>query len=113
MYLEVIDSIKRIIFLLPQIILIVVSFQYLRKSKSLDAKLLLAGTILAIIINYVFKILYADLYADVDFEELDLSKFERLVLIQGILNSLTSILFIIGFYQVVNKYLKKTGKLQN
>lgn len=104
---EIFDAIRKILFMAPQIIVIVVSFQYLRKTRSLDAKLLFAGAMLAIIIAYIFKFLYTDLYSDADFDDMDLTKLERLVLIQNILNCIITLVFIAGFYMSIQKYLKK------
>jgi len=108
MILEIADIIKRIIFMTPQLIIIAVSFQYLRKTKCLDAKLLFAGSSLSLIIGFIFTIIYSRVYSDINFEETDFAKIENLALIQNILISITSILFFIGFFIMIKKYLKKS-----
>ena len=102
--IDIITAILRYaIFAVPEVIIILVSYHYVRKARSIDGKLLLTGSFL-VWLNHTFFVFFF-LFYRFDNNQTDL--ISTLSYINRGSKMVFLTLFAIGFYMLIAKYLKK------
>lgn len=94
--------VKYLLQAIPEVIIVMICIQYIRKVSSLDGKLLLAGSVLGLLNLTFFSFYYQYFF---HFEESQEPYFIVLNNVNRIVNLIASILFAFGFILLVHKYL--------
>jgi len=100
------------IYLVPQIIILAISFYYFQKKKTSDGLLMIIGTFIGLSINIFYTFIYQSLYNQSISKNSTDSSFYTIILpsLLGVVGFIGSTMFAVGVLILIKKTLRSKKK---